>query len=55
MEALAEMTWEEHDACSHGGDIIAATHFPPETSYRILVKTRGFVTSYLGPNFMSST
>ena len=39
----------------HVGEITAATHFPAVTSCRILVRTSGFVTSYLGPNFVSST
>ena len=54
----------ESTACKHDeaclrwyreGEIIPATHFPEETSCRILVRTRGFVTTYLGPNFVSST
>ena len=55
MAALPETTWEEHDVCCRGGEIIAATHFPAETSCRILVRTRGFDSSYLAPNFVPST
>ena len=55
MAALDEITFEEHEVCGRGGEVIAATHVPAETSCRILVRTRGFVTSYLGPNFVLST
>ena len=41
MEALAEMTWEEHEVCGRGGAVIRALHFTAETSSRILVTTRG--------------
>ena len=54
MEAGAEITFEQHGVCSRGGEIIRATHFPAEASRRILVRTIGCVTSYLGPNFVSS-
>ena len=55
MEALVETTLEEHEVSCRGGEIVPATHFPAAMSCRILVRTRGFVTSYLGPNFVSST
>ena len=55
MEALAEISQEEHEVCSRGGEFISATHFPAETSCRILVRTGSFVTSYLGPDFVSGT
>ena len=45
----------EHEACCRGGEIIPATHFPSEKSCRTRVRTKGSVTSYLGPNFVSST
>ena len=41
--------------CFRGGEIIPATHFPTNTSSRILVRTTGCDTSYMGPNFVSST
>ena len=47
MEALAEITSERHEMCCRGGDITAGTQFPAVASCRIVVRTRGFVTSYL--------
>ena len=55
VAALADITLEGHEICYGGGEIITATLFPTETSCRILVRTRGCVTSYMGPNFVSST
>ena len=55
MDALAEITLEEHEVSCRGGEITPATHFPAQTSCRILVRTRAFVTSHLDPNFVSST
>ena len=55
MATLAELTLEEHKLCRRGGEIIAATRFPAETSCQILVGTRGRVTPCLGPTFVSST
>ena len=55
MAAQAEIIFGEHKVCCRGGEIIPATHFPAETSCRTLVRTKGFVTSYLRSNVVSST
>ena len=43
------------DCTECGSEVVPATCFPAKTSCRILVRTKGFVTSYLDPNFVSST
>ena len=42
--ALAEITLEEQEECCRGSETIAATHVSVETSCRILLRTRDFVT-----------
>ena len=39
LTTLAEITLREHEVRCRGGEIIPATHFPEETSRRILVRT----------------
>ena len=39
-----KLTLGEHEVCCRGGEIIPAIHVPAETSCRILVRTKGFVT-----------
>ena len=55
MAALAEISLGEQETFCRGSEIVLGTRFPAESSCRILVRTRGSVTSQLGPNFMSST
>ena len=43
---------KKHEACCRGVEISPATHLPAKTSYRILVRARGLVTSYQGSNFV---
>ena len=40
-KTVAEITLEEQQVCCRGGEITPATHLPTETSYRILVRTKG--------------
>ena len=49
-----EITLEGHEVSCRGGEIVLATHFPAATPCRNLVRTRGFVTSHLCPDFVSS-
>ena len=53
--ALAEITLERHEICCRGGEIIPSTHFSAETCCQVLVRKTSCGTSYLGPNFVSST
>ena len=44
--STGQISWEEHELCRSGSEIIPATLFPARTSCRILVRTSGCVTSH---------